>query len=65
VFRLEAELADHERRKLLKTSNIMRKEDDVVLENIPALVGDTKPEMWLNKIELVRFGKAKKSKLYE
>jgi hypothetical protein len=65
MCRLGAELADNERRELLKTSNIIKKEDDVVLESIPALVGDTKPEMWLGKIELVRFGKAKKSKLYE
>jgi hypothetical protein len=65
MFRLGAELSDQERRELLKTSNIIKKEDDVALDDIPALVGDTKPEMWLGRIGLVRAGKAKKEKLYE
>ncbi|KAF2824405.1 hypothetical protein CC86DRAFT_371750 [Ophiobolus disseminans] len=64
MFRMGAELADHDRRELLRTSNIL-KEDCVALDDIPGLVGDTKPEIWLGRIGLVKKVKADKKKLYE
>lgn len=65
LFRMGAELSEHARRELLKTSNIGKKDDDKALSDIPGLVGDTKPEMWLGRIGLVASGKAGKKKLYE
>jgi hypothetical protein len=65
MFRLGAELSERDRQALLRTSNIMKTEDRVALDDISALVGDTKPEMWLGRIGLVRKGKADKKKLYE
>lgn len=65
MFRLGARLPDHNGRELLKTSNIMKRDDCTVLDDIPALVGDTKPEMWLGRIGSVNDVKAHKSKLYE
>lgn len=65
MLRMGAELSDDERRELLKTSNIMKKEDAIALENIPALVGDTKPKMFLGRIGLAKDIKADKQKFYE
>jgi hypothetical protein len=65
MFRLGAELLEHERSEMRKTSNIAKKEDRVALDEIPALVGDTKPDMWLGRIGLVRDTGADKKKLYE
>jgi hypothetical protein len=65
MFRMGAELLDQGRRVLLKTSNIMKKEDRAALDGILALAGDTKPEMWLDRIELVNGVKADKKKPYE
>jgi hypothetical protein len=66
MFRIGAELTDHHRRELLKTTNIVvKKEDCVALDDIPGLVGDTKPEIWLGRIGLVKEGRADKKKLYE
>lgn len=65
MFRLGAELSDDNRRQLLKTSNILKTEDCAALDDIPALVGDTKPEMWLGRIGLVKDVKAHKKKFYE
>jgi hypothetical protein len=66
MFRIGAELTDHHRRELLKTTNIVvKKEDCVALDDIPGLVGDTKPEIWPGRIGLVKEGRADKKKLYE
>jgi hypothetical protein len=65
MFRLGAEIAAQQRKELLKTSNIIRDEDDAVLEDIPALVGDTKPEFRPGRIGLVKDAKADKKKRYE
>jgi hypothetical protein len=65
MFRMGVELPDYNRRALLTTSNIFKKEDCMVLDNIPALVGDTQPEMWQGRIGLVKDVKAHKQKLYE
>ncbi|KAH7087073.1 hypothetical protein FB567DRAFT_602646 [Paraphoma chrysanthemicola] len=65
MFRMGAELSESERQALLKTSNIVKKEDRIALDEIPALVGDTKPAMWLGRIGLVKDVRADKKKLYE
>jgi hypothetical protein len=65
TFRIGAELTDHDRRVLLRTTNIGVKQDDAALDVIPGLAGDTKPEMWLGRIGLVKGSKAEKKKLYE
>jgi len=66
MFRLGAELSVQERAALLKTSNVIKKQDRVALDEIPALVGNTKPPgVWLGRIGLVRDVKADKKKLYE
>lgn len=65
MFRMGAELSEAERQALLKTSNIVKKEDRIALDNIPALVGDTKPALWLGRIGLVKDVRADKKKLYE
>jgi hypothetical protein len=65
MFRIGAELSDHDRRALLNTSNILKIENSVALDDIPALVGDTKPEMWLGRIGLVKDVRAGKKKSYE
>lgn len=64
-FTMGAEIPDYNRRELLGTSSILKKEDCVNLDNIPTLVGDTKPEMWLGRIGLVKDVSAHKKKLYE
>ncbi|KAF2852784.1 hypothetical protein T440DRAFT_466360 [Plenodomus tracheiphilus IPT5] len=60
-----AEPSDHERRDLRKTSNTLKKQDCVALDEIPALVGDTKPELSHGRIGLVNDVKADKKKFYE
>lgn len=65
MFRLGAELPNYNRRELLKISSIIKREDCAALDDIPALVGDTKLEMWLGRIGLVKDVKARKSKFYE
>lgn len=65
MFRMGAELSDDDRRELRKTRNVATREDGVARDDIPGLVGDTKPEMWLGRIGLVKEGRAEKKKLYE
>lgn len=65
MFRMGAELSEHARRELLETSNTGKKEDDKALNNIPGLVGDSKPDMFVGRIGLVASEKARKNKIYE
>lgn len=65
MFKMGAELSDQQRQELMKTSNVVKKEGSTVLDDIPALVGDTKHEMWPGRIGLVKSAKADKKKRYE
>jgi hypothetical protein len=66
MLRLGAELPDHARKELLKTSNVIKIEDcAAALDGIPELVGDTKPEMFLGRIGSVKGVGADKGKSSE
>jgi hypothetical protein len=65
MFQLGVESSELGRRAMLERSDILKKEDRVTREYLPALVRDTKPKMWLGRIELVKDVKADKKKLYE
>lgn len=65
MFRLSAELPDQTKRALEGFSNTLEVEECAALRQVPGLVGDAKPEMWLGRIGLVGRSVADKAKMYE
>lgn len=65
MFRLGADLPDDVKRSFDDHSNTLEVENCHGLNGVPGLVGDTKPDMSLGRIDLVQNSVANEGKMYE